>query len=99
MRSVIFVHDLRGDKLDTWSKGKICWPRDLLKKDLESARIITWGYDSKVLEFTKPASQESIFCHAEDLLADLSRLRKHTPVRNTSFDKITRANSNRTDAQ
>lgn len=32
---------LRGDKLSTWTKGDVCWPRDLLNDDLRNCRIIT----------------------------------------------------------
>lgn len=81
MSSLVFVHGLRGDKIDTWSKGSVCWPRDLLVHDIKNARIITWGYDSKVLNAVKAASQESIFSHSENLLGDLARLRKDVAVR------------------
>lgn len=73
---IVFVHGLRGDRIDAWSRSEVCWPRDLLKKDLPEARIITWGYDAKVANLFKSASNESIFGHAETLLSDLSRLRK-----------------------
>jgi hypothetical protein len=76
---VIFVHGLRGSSLGTWSKGVVCWPRDLLKIDIQDAsydaRIITWGYDSSAANVFSYASKESIFGHAETLLEDLSRLR------------------------
>lgn len=48
---VVLVHGLRGDKLATWTKDKVCWPRDLLKDDLPDCRImsvsliITQSYD------------------------------------------------------
>jgi hypothetical protein len=76
---VVFVHGLRGSSLGTWSKGVVCWPRDLLKIDIQDAsydaRIITWGYDSSAANVFSYASKESIFGHAETLLEDLSRLR------------------------
>ncbi|KAI9758975.1 MAG: hypothetical protein M1840_003619 [Geoglossum simile] len=83
---VVFVHGLRGSSLGTWSKGVVCWPRDLLKIDIQNAsydaRIITWGYDSSAANVFSYASKESIFGHAETLLEDLSRLRvgKTRPV-------------------
>ncbi|ETS83590.1 hypothetical protein PFICI_05466 [Pestalotiopsis fici W106-1] len=73
---IIFVHGLRGSARKTWSKGNICWPRDLLKDDIRSARVITWGYDADVAHFFSNASQESIFGHADTLLGDLARLRQ-----------------------
>lgn len=72
---IIFLHGLRGHAEKTWSKGDICWPRDLLPKDLPHVRIISWGYDSSVLKPIKASSQASIFGHAENLLHDLSRIR------------------------
>ncbi|KAH0533863.1 hypothetical protein FGG08_007514 [Glutinoglossum americanum] len=83
---VVFVHGLRGSSLGTWSRGVVCWPRDLLKTDIQDAsydaRIITWGYDSSAANVFSYTSKESIFGHAETLLEDLSRLRagKTRPV-------------------
>jgi hypothetical protein len=73
---IIFVHGLRGSAYRTWSKGDICWPRDLLKDDISAARVITWGYDSDVAHLFSYASKESIFGHADTLLGDLARLRQ-----------------------
>ena len=73
---IVFVHGLRGSAYRTWSKGDICWPRDLLKDDIPRARVITWGYDSDVANFFSYASKESIFGHADTLLGDLARLRQ-----------------------
>lgn len=72
---MIFLHGLRGHAEKTWSKGDICWPRDLLPKDLPHVRIISWGYDSSVLKPIKASSQASIFGHAENLLLDITRIR------------------------
>jgi hypothetical protein len=76
---IVFVHGLRGSPLETWSKNGVCWPRDLLKTDIENipleARSITWGYDASIVNVFTYTSQESIFGHAETLLGDLSRLR------------------------
>ncbi|KAE8454517.1 hypothetical protein EG329_000140 [Mollisiaceae sp. DMI_Dod_QoI] len=73
---LIFVHGLRGSRLKTWSSGNVLWPRDLLKGDVENARVITWGYDASVANAFTYASKESLFGHAETLLSDLSRLRR-----------------------
>lgn len=77
---IVFVHGLRGSRLGTWtsSDGKVCWPLDFLGKDIPNARIITWGYDSSIANFFKPASQESIFNHGDTLMSDLSQLRGET---------------------
>ena len=73
---IVFVHGLRGDRIATWTRDGVCWPRDLLREDLPGARVITWGYDSTVANLLKPASQESIYGHADTLLSDLSNLRR-----------------------
>jgi hypothetical protein len=39
--SIVFVHGLNGDRLATWTKDKICWPRDLLKVDMPNSRIMS----------------------------------------------------------
>ena len=75
---IVFVHGLRGDAIDTWSKGAVCWPRDLLKEDLPDARVISWGYDSNITTLKGFSSQNSIFGHAENLLSDLARKRRST---------------------
>jgi len=73
---VVFVHGLHGDKIKTWSKDRICWPRDLLKEDLPNARILSWGYDARAMGFLDAAGQQSVAAHAMQLLADLSRRRR-----------------------
>ncbi|KAK2729396.1 nb-arc and ankyrin domain protein [Colletotrichum kahawae] len=62
--------------MGTWSKGDVCWPRDLLKNDISNCRIMTWGYDSSVANFFTQASRESIFGHADSLLSDVSMERR-----------------------
>lgn len=73
---VVFVHGLRGSRLNTWSKDGVCWPRDWLCDDLEDIRVIAWGYDASIAHAFQFASKESIFGHAETLLDDLARLRR-----------------------
>lgn len=72
---LVFVHGLRGSRWKTWSSGDVFWPRDLLRDDVKSARVVTWGYDANVANAFTYASKESIFGHADTLLSDLARLR------------------------
>ena len=73
---IVFVHGLRGDAIDTWTKTGVCWPRDLLPKDLPYTRVITWGYDTSIANAKSFTSQNSIFGHAQNLLSDLARTRR-----------------------
>ena len=73
---IVFVHGLRGSSRKTWSSGSICWPRDLLKHDIQDSRVITWGYDSSVAKVLAYSSVESIYGHAESILIDLSSIRR-----------------------
>ncbi|CCT65180.1 uncharacterized protein FFB20_13408 [Fusarium fujikuroi] len=77
---VVFVHGLRGNPINTWSKKdgsgtSVCWPRDLLRGNLKTARVISWGYDTDIANVFSRASEESLFGHAQKLLGALSRLR------------------------
>ncbi|KAF5846948.1 hypothetical protein GGP41_003228 [Bipolaris sorokiniana] len=68
---VVFIHGLRGSRVQTWSTGEYFWPNDFLSEDLENARTITWGYDANIANVLSYASRESIRGHAETLLQDL----------------------------
>ena len=49
--SIIAVHGLGGHAIDTWthpSTGKL-WLRDFLPDAIPDARIMTFGYDSRVV--------------------------------------------------
>ena len=72
---IIFVHGLRGDVDDTWTKDGVCWPRDLLKLDLPKARIMSWAWDASVARVFEYASQTTLFQNAEALLFDIQCLR------------------------
>ncbi|KAG4432473.1 hypothetical protein IFR05_012039 [Cadophora sp. M221] len=77
---IVFVHGLNGDAIQTWTKDDVCWPRDLLPQDIANARIMTWGYDSKIARATSFSSQASIFGHCENLLFDLDIVRRGLSV-------------------
>ena len=78
--SIIFVHGLRGHRLDTWTKQGICWPKDLLPQEpaLSNVRILSFGYDSRVVDFGGHVSQNSSFKHSISLLSGLCRERDDT---------------------
>ncbi|KAF8850232.1 hypothetical protein BDZ45DRAFT_603143, partial [Acephala macrosclerotiorum] len=55
---------------------EVFWPLDLLPADCTNARILTWGYDSKVSHFLGgPTNQSNIIDHAKNLLRAL-RIRR-----------------------
>ncbi|KAG4421365.1 hypothetical protein IFR04_005548 [Cadophora malorum] len=66
--------------------GEVFWPLDLLPDDCPDARILTYGYDSKVSNFFGgPANQSNIIAHARDLTHKLKRLRLDCPGRSIIF--------------
>jgi hypothetical protein len=73
---IVFIHGLRGDPIQTWSQGDVCWPRDLLPSTLPNTRIMSWGYDSSIANLAGTSSQASIFGHSDGLLSDLARVRR-----------------------
>lgn len=75
---IVFVHGLRGSRINTWSHREICWPRDFLKDDLSGARVFTFGWDAMIANLGSYARQESLFGHAETLLTDLEIYRENT---------------------
>ena len=78
--SIIFVHGLRGHRLNTWTKQGICWPKDLLAKEpgLSNVRILSFGYDSRIFVLGGQASLNSLFKHSIGLLNGLCRERDDT---------------------
>ena len=75
-RSLVFVHGLGGHRYNTWSKNGVFWPKDLLGKDIQNVRIITFGYDSNAVRRLGRVSRNQIHDHARTLVADLRRCRK-----------------------
>lgn len=52
----------------------VFWPQDLLPQECPEARILTWGYDTKVSKFGGgPSNKNTVFSHAKDLLFALAR--------------------------
>lgn len=76
--SICFIHGLGGDREKTWQKGEIFWPRDLLRKDIPEARILTWGYTADVVQFWTPTSTNTVDDHARNLAGDLRGYRTGT---------------------
>ena len=47
---IVLVHGLQGHAMGTWATPKLYWPLDLLPKDLPAARIMTFEYDTLMLD-------------------------------------------------
>ena len=69
--SIVFVHGLGGDRVQTWTVGEeregVFWPRDLLPKDFPTARILSFGYNADFAHFCPFYGPKFI---AEDLTID-----------------------------
>jgi hypothetical protein len=67
------------------SDQEVFWPRDLLKPDIPRARIMTFGYDTKITRGYKATNQGNIFSHAGDMLYALEATRRQAPDRDLVF--------------
>ncbi|KAL6709178.1 hypothetical protein ACN47E_001994 [Coniothyrium glycines] len=78
---VCFVHGLTGDARSTWTKSNpeneesILWPRDLLARDFPRARILLYGYETRVNSVCW-LLERTLYHHATHLLRDLENDRK-----------------------
>ena len=70
---ICFVHGLTGNRDTTWTaEGQShSWPQALLAPQLQSARILTYGYDAYVMK-KSVASANRLIDHASNLLNDLT---------------------------
>jgi hypothetical protein len=65
-----------GDGAESGSLA-VFWPADLLPKECPGARILVYGYDTKVTKYLKGSTNKSsILSHSKDMLYALSRERK-----------------------
>ncbi|CAJ2503565.1 Uu.00g109590.m01.CDS01 [Anthostomella pinea] len=65
---IVLVHGLFGARVSSWTKGSVCWPRDLLGQDVPNVRVIAWGWNSLF-------GGKDIFAeHAETFLSDIARV-------------------------
>ncbi|KAN0072864.1 Alpha/Beta hydrolase fold [Elaphomyces granulatus] len=86
---IVFVHGFTGHPKETWTrraKGsrqvEVYWPRDLLPQTAPDARILTYGYDTKIRHFTTgPVSQNTVHDHGWEFLCGLEELRCNQPLR------------------
>ena len=64
------MHGLTGDREETWKakSAEASWPQILLPAKLTNARILTFGYDAYVANWTQVVGENSIEDHAMSLL-------------------------------
>jgi len=68
--------DIRAGDVDS-TRSRTFWPADLLPRECPEARILTWGYDSKIIQsLTRSTSKTGIFAHGKNLLWELTRSRE-----------------------
>jgi protein SERAC1 len=70
---ICFIHGLTGDHDRTWTANTQHqpWPKTLLAPELNSARILTYGYDAYVIG-KGTSSQNRLTDHAQNLVNDLT---------------------------
>jgi hypothetical protein len=73
LASVVAVHGLGGHRLGTWTDKRTgcLWLRDSLPSELPNARIMSYGYDSKL----RSRNVLGIMENAEGLLESLKSFR------------------------
>jgi hypothetical protein len=67
-------------ELSSPAQNTVFWPYDLLSQhpDFSQARIMTWGYDTKVIsEFFGTSDRQNISQHGSDFMVALQQERKH----------------------
>lgn len=54
----------------------IFWPADLLPSVIPESRIITYGYDAKLMEIFQSVSQNSLYAISRELINDIQLIRQ-----------------------
>jgi hypothetical protein len=76
----VLVHGLQGHPQKTWynEDDESYWPRDQLVTNFPLARVLVYGYDSKISHFFSGAVNKNSFLdHARNLMLDLTAVRKN----------------------
>ena len=70
---IVLVPGLNESNATAWTRGDICWPRDLLSRDFPRARIMAWSWRGGLSSTSGTFSTQ-----AENLLVDLNQARTGT---------------------
>ena len=66
----------KAPNIEAQDVAKPFWPAEILSRDFENVRILTYGYDSKVTKgFMGPTSKNGIFQHGNSFLRAVGRAR------------------------
>ncbi|KAL8724942.1 MAG: hypothetical protein Q9181_006602, partial [Wetmoreana brouardii] len=57
------------------SQNSVFWPKDLLAEDIPEVRILSYGYEAEIVRAFAPVGTANIFQHAQNLLAEIQRVR------------------------
>ncbi|KAH8588285.1 P-loop containing nucleoside triphosphate hydrolase protein [Bisporella sp. PMI_857] len=85
---IVLVHGIQGHPEKTWAakESQAYWPHDKLPQSFPKARVLVYGYDSRISHFfSGPANQNSFLGHAKNLLVDLQAVREDNPARPLLF--------------
>jgi protein SERAC1 len=68
--SIIFIHGMTWDQERTWTAPgqENRWPKDILPKKLDKARVLAYGYDAYVVDWKDVVSTNRLNNHAQNLL-------------------------------
>ncbi|KAK8081240.1 hypothetical protein PG996_000021 [Apiospora saccharicola] len=73
---IVFIHGLDGHWRASFTQDNVFWPSQYLPHDVEDIRILSFGYDARVI--SKSPISKTVYNHAEALVGDLVRLRRET---------------------
>jgi hypothetical protein len=78
--SIVAIHGLDGHPTESWTANGKLWLRDFLPDKIPHARIMSYGYDAYTRN-RQQLSDQTIYDHAEALVAALAARREETNVR------------------
>ncbi|ORY14347.1 hypothetical protein BCR34DRAFT_599325 [Clohesyomyces aquaticus] len=70
------VDDAGNAEASDHSKNQVFWPGDLLPSECPDARILVWGYDTRIARWGKAVNKNHLYSHGKDFLYSLCRQRK-----------------------
>ena len=86
--SIVAVHGMGGHWKESWTaETGVFWLQDLLPKVLPQARVYSFAYDSRT-RGDSPLTL-TICDHGKELVADLTKKRQLTNVRNNHLNTLT----------